>query len=263
MDTAATVQVSGMTHVYVSDAQANPALENIGLTIRPGEFVSLLGPSGCGKTTLLSIIAGLIRPTRGQVLINGREIVSPTSRVGYMLQQDYLFPWRTIYGNAVIGLELLGRLNKETEAYVDHLLEEMGLAAFRDYRPAQLSGGMRQRVALVRTLAAKPELLLLDEPFSALDYQTKLQLEDLVVQTLRSRGKTALLVTHDITEAIAMSDRIILLEPHPGRIRREIAVPEHIRRTLPVEAREKPGFHELFHEIWQEFERMGGKEAET
>ncbi|WP_201280792.1 ABC transporter ATP-binding protein [Paenibacillus lutrae] len=259
----ATVQISGMSHVYVSDDQANMALEDVQLTVHPGEFVSLLGPSGCGKTTLLSIIAGLIQPTQGEVRINGKSITSPTPEVGYMLQQDYLFPWRTIYDNSIIGLQLLGRLNMETEAYVAHLLEEMGLSRYRTYRPSQLSGGMRQRVALVRTLATEPELLLLDEPFSALDYQTKLQLEDLVIQTLHDRDKTAILVTHDITEAIAMSDRIILLEPRPGRIRREIVIPEEIRRTLPLQAREIPGFHELFRDIWREFELMGGKGEEA
>jgi NitT/TauT family transport system ATP-binding protein len=147
-------------------------------------------------------------------------------------------------------------LTKQRQEYVLHLLDEMGLAAFKEAMPAQLSGGMRQRVALVRTLATEPDILLLDEPFSALDYQTKLQLEDLVASTLRARGKTALLVTHDISEAIAMSDRVIVLQPRPGRIRRELAVPAPIRDELPLAAREQIGFHELFRDIWNEFERM-------
>ena len=159
-----------------------------------------------------------------------------------MLQQDYLFPWRTIEDNACMGLEIAGTLTKEKKQGVLHLLEEMGLLGFKDYYPAQLSGGMRQRVALVRTLATEPELLLLDEPFSALDYQTKLQLEDLVVETLRAKKKTAILVTHDISEAIAMSDRIIVLDPNPGRIRKEFIIPQEIRSAVPFEARELPEF---------------------
>ncbi|MEC0228337.1 ABC transporter ATP-binding protein [Paenibacillus alba] len=256
MDSAVTVQ--DVTQVYVTEERATLAVQQINLTIERGEFVSLIGPSGCGKTTLLSIIAGLIQPTVGTVTIAGKKVTEPSTRVGYMLQQDYLFPWRTIEDNACMGLEITGALTKEAKQKVLHLLEEMGLLGFKDYYPTQLSGGMRQRVALVRTLATEPELLLLDEPFSALDYQTKLQLEDLVVETLHAKKKTALLVTHDITEAIAMSDRIIVLDPNPGRIRQTFEIPEDIRTTVPFAARELPGFHALFRLIWQEF---GGQEA--
>jgi NitT/TauT family transport system ATP-binding protein len=250
------VQVQDVTHVYVAKRRATLAVEHIDFTLQPGEFVSLIGPSGCGKTTLLSMVAGLIRPTQGAAFVFGEQVNGPSPRIGYMLQQDYLFPWRTIYDNAVIGLELQGNLTKERREYALHLLDEMGLATFKDAMPAQLSGGMRQRVALVRTLAMEPDILLLDEPFSALDYQTKLQLEDLVAGTLLARGKTALLVTHDITEAIAMSDRVIVLQPRPGRIRRELGVPSPIRDELPLAAREQAGFHELFRDIWNEFEQM-------
>lgn len=180
-----------------------------------------------------------------------------------MLQQDYLFPWRTIWDNALVGLELTGRVNKETKAYTMHLLEEMGLADSVKRYPSQLSGGMRQRVALVRTLAAEPDILLLDEPFSALDYQTKLQLEDLVAATLSKHRKTAVLVTHDISEAIAMSDRVVILDRNPGRVRKELAIPDDMRVMSPFQAREAEGFHPLFHVIWQEFEAMDrrGEEA--
>lgn len=251
METAVTVK--DVTQVYVTEERATLAVQQIDFHIGRGEFVSLIGPSGCGKTTLLSIIAGLIRPTLGRVTVAGKMVDGPSTRVGYMLQQDYLFPWRTIEGNACMGLEITGTLTKETKQGVLHLLEEMGLQGFKDYYPSQLSGGMRQRVALVRTLATEPELLLLDEPFSALDYQTKLQLEDLVVETLRAKKKTALLVTHDISEAIAMSDRIIVLDPNPGRIRQTFNIPEDIRASVPFAARELPGFHALFRLIWQEF----------
>jgi len=247
------VNVKDVTQVYVTEQRATLAIQQMSFAIRRGEFVSLIGPSGCGKTTVLSIIAGLIAPTAGSVQVAGETVMGPSTRVGYMLQQDYLFPWRTIADNAAIGLEISGTLTKEKKAEVLHLLGEMGLLRFKDYYPAQLSGGMRQRVALVRTLATDPEILLLDEPFSALDYQTKLQLEDLVVETLRAKQKTALLVTHDISEAIAMSDRVIVLEPNPGRIRKQFAVPAAIREPLPFEAREQPGFNALFRDIWQEF----------
>ncbi|MEW9698870.1 ABC transporter ATP-binding protein [Paenibacillus sp. SI8] len=249
----AAVTVDDVTQVYVTEQRAMLAIQHMNFTVGQGEFVSLIGPSGCGKTTVLSIIAGLIRPTVGTVSVAGDKVNGPSPRVGYMLQQDYLFPWRTIFDNAAIGLELQGTLTKATKQEVLHLLEEMGLLRFKDYYPSQLSGGMRQRVALVRTLATDPEILLLDEPFSALDYQTKLQLEDLVVETLRAKRKTALLVTHDISEAIAMSDRVIVLEPNPGRIRQEFVMPEEIRVELPFVAREQPGFHALFRAIWLEF----------
>ncbi|TVX99653.1 ABC transporter ATP-binding protein [Paenibacillus cremeus] len=254
------LQLDHVSHVYVNRKGADVALHNIQLSVEKGEFVSLIGPSGCGKTTLLSLISGLLTPSAGTVTVLGETIAKPTPSVGYMLQQDYLFPWRTILENASIGLELMGRRNDDSKQLVLELLDEMGLAAHADRYPSQLSGGMRQRVALVRTLATEPELLLLDEPFSALDYQTKLQLEDLVVETLRARGKTAVLVTHDISEAIAMSDRVIMMQPNPGRILTEVSVPEPIRETLPLRAREQQGFHELFHQLWGYLEAAGGKE---
>ncbi|MNI65485.1 Glycine betaine transport ATP-binding protein OpuAA [compost metagenome] len=177
-----------------------------------------------------------------------------------MLQQDYLFPWRTILDNALLGLELTGRLNESSRQKTIGLLGEMGLAGKEHAYPAQLSGGMRQRVALVRTLSTDPGLLLLDEPFSALDYQIKLQLEDLVSETLRRRGTTAILVTHDLSEAIAVSSRVILLQPNPGKIRKIFTVPEAIRSTPPLYARDLPGFAELFHEVWKEMELAGRDE---
>lgn len=174
-----------------------------------------------------------------------------------MLQQDYLFPWRSIQDNALLGLELTGRLDEASRSKTLQLLADMGLAGKELAFPAQLSGGMRQRVALVRTLATDPSLLLLDEPFSALDYQIKLQLEDLVSETLMRRGTTAILVTHDLSEAIAVSSRVILLQRNPGRIRRIFQVPEAIRSTPPLYARDLPGFAELFHEVWKEMELAG------
>ncbi|ASA22013.1 ABC transporter ATP-binding protein [Paenibacillus donghaensis] len=254
------VQIKGVTHAYLGDHEASLALEDLDLTVEQGEFVSVVGPSGCGKTTLLSIISGLLRPTTGEVAVNGVPVTGPSPRVGYMLQQDYLFPWRSIMDNAVLGLELTGSLDTAGRAKTLQLLADMGLAGKENAYPSQLSGGMRQRVALVRTLAADPELLLLDEPFSALDYQIKLQLEDLVSETLRSRGTTAVLVTHDLSEAIAVSSRVILLQRNPGKIRRIFNVPEEIRLAPPLYARDQPGFGLLFHQIWQEME-LAGRES--
>ena len=256
------VQLKGITHAYLGIREASLALEDLNLSIGQGEFVSLVGPSGCGKTTLLSIIAGLLQPTRGEVLLKGQQVTGPSPEVGYMLQQDYLFPWRSILDNAVLGLELTGRLNEETREKTLDLLEEMGLAGKGGQYPSQHSGGMRQRVALVRTLATNPSVLLLDEPFSALDYQIKLQLEDLVSETFRHRGSTAILVTHDLAEAIAVSSTVILLEPNPGKIRKVFTVPDEIRDAPPLDARNQKGFIELFNEVWKEMELAGGKADE-
>lgn len=251
------VQLKGVMHAYLGDREATLAVEDLNLNVEQGEFVSLVGPSGCGKTTLLSIIAGLLQPSKGEVFVNGQPILGPSREVGYMLQQDYLFPWRSILDNAVLGLELTGSLNEESKERTIDLLREMGLEGKENAYPSQLSGGMRQRVALVRTLATNPGLLLLDEPFSALDYQIKLQLEDLVSETLRSRGTTAILVTHDLSEAIAVSSRVVLLQRNPGKIRKIFPVPELIRSAPPLYARDQAGFAELFHEIWTEMEIAG------
>lgn len=230
------------------------AVKDINLRVEEGEFICLVGPSGCGKTTLLSLIAGLERPTAGKVLIEGQTVSGTTRRVGYMLQQDYLFNWRTIEENIFLGLDIQGIRSRETEEYALHLLDEMELGDVRKSYPNQLSGGMRQRIALVRTLACQPDILLLDEPFSALDYQTKLKLEDLIIATLRRHRKTAVLVTHDLSEAIAMGDRVYILARNPGRINSEIVVPDSIREALPFSARNLEGFTDLFHRVWKEME---------
>ncbi|SFS58460.1 ABC transporter ATP-binding protein [Paenibacillus sp. 453mf] len=253
------IELDQITHVYVTEREAKLALDSISLEVATGEFVSLVGPSGCGKTTILSMIAGLLQPTKGEVRLAGEKVTSPSSQVGYMLQQDYLYPWRTIMANASIGLELTGQLSEASLKATRNLLAEMGLSGTEDAYPQALSGGMRQRVALVRTLATNPDLLLLDEPFSALDYQTKLQLEDLISETLKKQGKTAILVTHDLSEAIAVSDRVIVLDKNPGRIRKTFEVPAPIRDAKPFHAREQVGFNDLFNEIWGELDDSGGK----
>lgn len=254
MSTRSLIDLQDLTHTYVSRTEANTAIQGITLSVSDGEFISLVGPSGCGKSTILSCIAGLIKPTSGDIVINGKKINGPSPKVGYMLQSDYLFEWQTIRDNALVGLKVMEKLNKENEKYVNYLLHEMGLSDYKQHYPSQLSGGMRQRAALVRTLVTNPDILLLDEPFSALDYQTRLKLEDLIFETLKKHEKTAILVTHDIGESIAMSDRIIILDRNPGRVKEEVIVPDSIRNTLPFHAREVEGYHELFHKIWKELD---------
>ncbi|WML25230.1 ABC transporter ATP-binding protein [Neobacillus sp. OS1-33] len=248
--------VQNIHHTYFTKSSATTALSNISLTVEEGEFVSLLGPSGCGKTTLLSIISSLLKPTQGTVLLENKPVTTAKSQIGYMLQQDYLFPWKTIEENILMGLKLSKQLNQNTKAAALRLLNQIGLTGVEKQLPRQLSGGMRQRVALVRTLATEPKLLMLDEPFSALDYQTKLKLEDLVSQTLDEFGKTAILVTHDIGEAIAMSDRVFLLSPSPGRIYKTFTMPEELRNISPFEARNHEAYSSIFQTIWKELESL-------
>lgn len=252
--TPAKIELRHVTHLYLSAHRAFMAVKDINLRVEEGEFICLVGPSGCGKTTLLSLIAGLEQPTSGELFIDGKPVSGTSSQVGYMLQQDYLFNWRSIEDNVFLGLEIQGIRNKETEEYALHLLEEMELVDVRRSSPTQLSGGMRQRVALVRTLACQPDVLLLDEPFSALDYHTKLKLEDLVFTTLRRHKKTALLVTHDLSESIALGDRVTILSRNPGQVRMELTIPPAIRNALPFEARNQEGFQDVFHQVWKEME---------
>lgn len=250
------LEVNDITHIYFSKRATTTALIDVNFTVEEGEFISLLGPSGCGKTTLLSIIAGLIEPTVGTISLENEQIRNNNKKIGYMLQQDYLFPWKTIEENILLGLKLTNQLNDETRKTTIALLEKMGLYNVENKYPAELSGGMRQRVALVRTLATNPKVLLLDEPFSALDFQTKLKLEDLVFNTLKQFGKTAILVTHDIGEAIAMSDRIYLFSNRPGTIVKEFIVPDELRILEPFHARNHPLYNERFQTIWEELNSL-------
>lgn len=249
--------VSNVHHTYFSTEAATEALNNINLTITKGEFVSFIGPSGCGKTTLLSIIAGLFKPTSGSVQIENQEVYGNRDlSIGYMLQQDYLFPWKSIEENITLGLKLLKDDRKFQGNVASALLSEVGLPPVEKKYPLELSGGMRQRVALARTLAVDPKILLLDEPFSALDYQSKLKLEDLVFNKLKEYEKTAILVTHDLGEAIAMSDRIFLFSARPGRLHQTFEVPDELRVLTPFEARAHSSYSSLFQMIWKELESL-------
>ncbi len=194
------LSLKNITKIYQAKNGETKALDNINLDVKKGEFVSIIGPSGCGKSTLLSIIAGLEERNTGEVYLDGEEIEGISSEIGYMLQKDGLLEWRTIYKNVILGLEIRGIKTKENEEYVNNLLKKYHLYEFKDKYPTQLSGGMRQRAALIRTLAIKPKILLLDEAFSALDYQTRIMVTKDVYSILRQEGITALIVTHDISE---------------------------------------------------------------
>ena len=229
------------------------ALQDISFTVNPGEFIAIVGPSGCGKSTLLSIIAGLLIPENGNLLLNDTPLASSRSRIGYMLQKDHLFEWRTILGNVMLGLEIQKRSDAASKAKALELLKTYGLDAFADSRPSQLSGGMRQRAALIRTLVLEPELLLLDEPFSALDYQTRLMVADDIWKIIKREQKTAILVTHDLSEAVSMADRVLILSSRPGRLVKDIPItfPE-LSADCPMNRRNAKEFKTYFNLIWKE-----------
>lgn len=233
--------ILSLDHIYYSYHDKNgetPVINDLSFEIKPGSFTSIVGPSGCGKSTLLSLLCDLIKPESGTIYIRPPEN-NHDSRMGYMLQKDNLFEWRSIYKNVMLGLEINNKKTPENIAYVNHLLEQYDLAGFKSARPSQLSGGMRQRAALIRTLALKPDILLLDEPFSALDYQTRLEVREDICSILRKEKKTVILVTHDISEAIAMTDRVLILTNRPAKL----------LKTVDIEARDTLSNQKYFDEI--------------
>ena len=250
------VEVKNLSLRYQSAEGEVEALRDVNLSLEEGEFVSLVGPSGCGKSTLLSAIAGLEKPTAGTVSVAGEAVTGPSLRVSFMPQKDQLFPWRSIWGNVTLGLEIRGMNDKAHQDSVRSLLEQYGLADFIRSHPAQLSGGMRQRCALIRTLATRPDILLLDEPFSAPDYQTRLAVSADIQSIIRQQGKTALLVTHDIAESVSLSDRIVVLTKRPGRVRSVYELSE-LQGLDPMERRGHSAFQRYFNSIWKELELDG------
>jgi NitT/TauT family transport system ATP-binding protein len=215
------------------------AVQDVSLEVRDGEVVSLIGPSGCGKSTLLNIGSGLTAPSAGEAFVDGERVEGPNAHVAFMLQKDLLLPWRTIAENVMFGVEIQGLPLAERRERARALLENLGLADFAGHYPHQLSGGMRQRVALARTLAVDPSVLLLDEPFSAVDAQTRMVLQRELAQTLQRAGKTALLITHDLLEAVTLSDRVLVMSKRPGRIIDEIAI-DLPDRDNPIGRRHHP-----------------------
>ncbi|WP_326910611.1 ABC transporter ATP-binding protein [Sedimentibacter sp. MB31-C6] len=228
------------------------AIENISFKVGKGEIVSIVGPSGSGKSTVLSLIAGLEKPSEGEIKIN-------TDSIGFMFQKDQLYEWRNIYKNCLLGLEIKGKDNEENKNKVMEMLKKYGLYNFRDHYPSQLSGGMRQRAALVRTLAIEPDLLLLDEPFSALDYQTRLSIGNEVGQILRKEKITAIMVTHDVPEAVSISDRVIVFTERPAKIKKEYTIDfnECDGDRTPMKCRNTLAFGEYFRQIWRDLDADG------
>lgn len=228
------------------------ALKDISFGVQEGEFIAIVGPSGCGKSTLLSIIAGLLAPEQGTIVVNNPDGSLHYPKIGYMLQRDHLFEWRTVYRNVTLGLELNHKMTKENLDKIDALLEDYGLDKFRDKRPSELSGGMKQRAALIRTLALEPQLLLLDEPFSALDYQTRLFVSADICRLIRAAGKTMIIITHDLAEAISLADRIIVLSGRPAVVKNQMSVSLTLSDDSPLAARNAPEFQQYFNRLWED-----------
>ena len=239
------LEIKDLSHSYHNMEGETSALSHLAFTMKKGEFVSIVGPSGCGKSTLLSLISGLLEPEEGSVELHGKMM-------GYMLQKDHLLEWRTIYKNVVLGLEIRNILSSATKMKAEILLEQYGLLDFANAKPSELSGGMRQRAALIRTLILEPDLLLLDEPFSALDYQTRLTVGDDIGQIIRNEKRSAILVTHDLSEAISLGDKVIVLTERPASIKKVIPLHFELEIDTPLNRRNAPEFKTYFNLVWKE-----------
>lgn len=248
------VEVKNIYMNYHTLTAETLALRDINFSVEGGEFVSIVGPSGCGKSTLLNIISGLIKPSAGEILIDGEIQSGYSNKLGYMFQKDELFEWLTVFENVSIGLKIKKVLNESTKNKLETLLRNYNLWEFKNHYPTQLSGGMRQRVALIRTLALDPEVLLLDEPFSALDYQTRLNVSDEIYEIIKREGKTAIMVTHDISEAVSMSSKIVVLSKRPAVIKKIVDIDFDGENLTPLKCRENSKFRLYFNDIWKEMD---------
>ena len=246
------LEVKNIGKKYQNKQGEVQALKNVNFRLKKGEFVSIIGPSGCGKSTLLSIIAGLEEKTEGEIYIEGEQVEDISSKVGYMLQRDCLLEWRNILNNTLFGLEIKGIKTKENIEYVKDLLKKYHLYDFINKYPSELSGGMRQRVALIRTLAVKPKILLLDEAFSALDYQTRIMVTEDIYSILKKENISVLMVTHDISEAISMADRVLVLSKRPGTIKDIHKIDFEMENRTPINCRQSPKFSLYFDTLWKE-----------
>ncbi len=242
------LEIKNLSKIYHDKNGETLALNNVSFDVKDKEFISIVGPSGCGKSTILGIIANIMDKSSGDIIFNKKSPV-----IGYMLQQDSLFSWKTVFQNCLLGLEIKGIDTKENRDRVLRLLNTYGLSDFINKYPDSLSGGMRQRVALIRTLAIMPDILLLDEPFSALDYQTRLTLSDDLYNIIKSEKKTAIMVTHDIAEAISMSDRIIVLTKRPGSIKSIYDINLN-NKGKPTENRKDKEFIKYYDMLWKELD---------
>lgn len=245
------IELKNICYSYHNLHGETPALSDLSFGVKEGEFVAVVGPSGCGKSTLLSIIAGLLKPESGTIAVNNPDGSLHYPRIGYMLQKDHLFEWRSVYKNVILGLEIHHMMTPERLSYVDRLLTDYGLEKFRNKRPSELSGGMKQRAALIRTLALNPQLLLLDEPFSALDYQTRLMVSADICRLIRKTGKTVIIITHDLSEAISLADRVIILSGRPATVKKELPIHLTLTDDSLLAARHAPEFQDYFVQLWE------------
>lgn len=241
------LKVKNLRKIYHTKKNEILAVDNFSLNLKQGEFVAIVGPSGCGKSTILSILCGLDKASSGKIEIDNNL------KFGYMLQGDNLFDWRTIYKNCLLGLEIENKLTKENINYVNNLLDTYGLKDFKKAYPNNLSGGMKQRVSLIRTLATKPDILFLDEPFSALDYQTRLAVSDDVYKIIKKEKKSAIMVTHDLSEAISMADRVIVMSPRPSKIKSIYEI-KLTNKSTPIQNRKAKEFAYYYDKIWKDID---------
>lgn len=246
------LELKSIHYSYHNADGETPAIRDLSFSVHESDFIAIVGPSGCGKSTLLSLIAGLLTPEKGLIRICGKYLYENTAAIGYMLQHDQLLEWRTIYQNVLLGLEIQHMISSRTKEKAHELLETYGLKQFENAHPSELSGGMRQRAALVRTLVLEPDILLLDEPFSALDYQTRLRVGDDIGQILRKERKTAILVTHDLSEAISLADRILVLSARPAAIKQTVTLSFDLADDTPLNRRNAPEFKHYFSLVWKE-----------
>ena len=246
------LEVVGIDKEYGTSHGVTRVLRGLTLHADRGEFVSIVGPSGCGKSTLFNIITGLVTPTSGSIRVNGADVTGTTSQhIGYVLQKDLLFPWRTVLENVILGLEVRGTGKKEARERARQLFAAYKLEGYEDNYPADLSGGMRQRAALMRTMVTDPDIILMDEAYKALDYPLKIALEGELLETARATGKTVVAVTHDIEEAVTMSDRVYILKAHPGEVVDELDVDPGTTSTDINERRLAPRFNEFYEKVWR------------
>ncbi len=242
------LKIDNLSKVYYSLKGEIKAIDNFSLDIDNGEYISIIGSSGCGKSTILNILSSLDKDYEGNIIFNNNDI-----KVGYMLQDDSLFDWLTVYENAIIGLKIKHLLTSNNIKYVKDLLIKYGLKDFMNKYPKSLSGGMRQRVALIRTLAIKPDILLLDEPFSALDYQTRLKVSDDVYKIIKEENKTVIMVTHDIAEAISLSDKVVVLSKRPCKIKKIYDI-NLSNKSTPINNRKDEKFTYYYDQLWRDLD---------
>lgn len=246
------LEISNVQMKYHTLQGETTAIQGLNFDVYKEEFLTIVGPSGCGKSTVLSLISGLLEPSEGSVRINIPDSEKYIQKVGYMLQKDYLFEWRTIEQNVLLGLELKHALTSETKSYAIELMKKYGLGEFLNHYPSQLSGGMRQKAALIRTLAVKPQILLLDEPFSALDYQTRINISEEVLNIIKNEKKTAVLVSHDISEAVSLSDRVVIFSKRPSKVKKIVKVDFGSDKLSLHEKKNHKKFNDYFDTIWGE-----------